>query len=103
MRIKTSSKLEPVQGSNPTVEDCAAEKSSQMVSFSFKKILVPIDFSDCSMLALDAALVLAEKFGSKITLLHVVEPAAYPENYLLSPSTLDETNQNLLTAGRERL
>ena len=70
---------------------------------AFKQVLVPIDFSECSANALDFALALGQKFGTKITLLNVVEPAIYPENYLLAASTLDETNRNLLATGRERL
>jgi nucleotide-binding universal stress UspA family protein len=70
---------------------------------SLKQILVPIDFSDCSISALDYARALAQKFGAKLVLLHVVEPTAYPESYLVTPETVDETNQNLLGAARERL
>ena len=39
---------------------------------NFKKILVPIDFSETSDKAVDYALYLAEHYGSKITLLHAV-------------------------------
>jgi len=74
-----------------------------MGPISFRQILVPIDFSECSTAALEHALALAGKFEAKVTLLHVVEPAVYPENYLLTPTMLDEANQNLLAAGRERL
>jgi universal stress protein A len=68
-----------------------------------KRVLVPIDFSDCSVHALDYALALAERFEAKVILLHVVEPAAYSDHYLSGPAAVDETNQNLLQAGRERL
>jgi nucleotide-binding universal stress UspA family protein len=70
---------------------------------SLKQILVPIDFSDCSISALGYARALAQKFGAKLVLLNVVEPAAYPENYLVTPASLDEANQNLLAAAQERL
>ncbi|NNE29652.1 MAG: universal stress protein [Saprospiraceae bacterium] len=40
-----------------------------------EKILVPIDFSDCSRNALRTASLFAEKFGSPIRLIHVIEPA----------------------------
>ena len=40
----------------------------------FKKILVPIDGSECAGKALDYALVLAEKFCASIEILHVVPP-----------------------------
>ncbi|MDQ2919166.1 MAG: universal stress protein [Verrucomicrobiota bacterium] len=39
---------------------------------SFGKILVPIDFSDCSMKGLAYAKVLAKHFGAKLVLLHSV-------------------------------
>jgi universal stress protein A len=44
--------------------------------FKVKSILVPIDFSKPSKKALLYAVPLAEQFGAKITLLHVVEPLA---------------------------
>ena len=69
---------------------------------SLKRILVPIDFSDSSISALDYALGLAEKFGAKLTLLHVVEPV-YLESSLMNPELLEYTNQNRLAAGRDRL
>ena len=40
--------------------------------FKLTKILVPIDFSDCSKKALRYAVPLAKQFGATITLLHVV-------------------------------
>ena len=40
--------------------------------FKLTKILVPIDFSDCSKKALQYAIPLAKQFGASITLLHVV-------------------------------
>ena len=44
-----------------------------------KSILVPIDFSETSEKALRYALRMAEQFGSKITLLNVVQPIATPD------------------------
>jgi nucleotide-binding universal stress UspA family protein len=43
-----------------------------------KSILGPIDFSALSTKALDYAVPLAQQFGAKPTLLHVVEAAATP-------------------------
>lgn len=40
----------------------------------FSKILVPIDGSDMAWRALEDAAVLGEKFGSSITIIHVVQP-----------------------------
>ena len=46
--------------------------------FRIKKILVPVDFSDCSRKALQYALALAKEHQAAITLVHVVSPPSYP-------------------------
>ena len=45
--------------------------------FRLKKILVPIDFSDCSKKALQYALPLAKQHGAVITLLYVAPTPSY--------------------------
>ena len=47
---------------------------------SFGKIMVPIDFSECSLQGLDYAKALARQFGSKLVLLHSVAPQYYVSN-----------------------
>lgn len=42
--------------------------------FKLKRILVPVDFSDCSKKALDYAVPFARQFGANVTLLFVVQP-----------------------------
>lgn len=71
--------------------------------FKLKKILVPTDFSEFSDKALNYAVAFAEQFGARLILLHVVEPAVYPENYMMVPQTFDDLNQNLINAAKERL
>lgn len=44
-----------------------------------KSIVVPVDFSATSRRALAYAVRLAEQFGGKITVIHVIEPIAAPE------------------------
>lgn len=68
-----------------------------------KRILVAVDFSDPSSHALDYALALAEPFQATVILLHIVEPAVHAQNYMTLGLGLDESNQNLIEAGRERL
>jgi len=60
-------------------------------------------FSEFSTKALDYALAFAEPFGARIILAHIVEPAVYPENYMVVPPALDDMNQDLVEAGRKRL
>src|SRR5208283_1728005 len=45
--------------------------------FQFEKILVPIDFSECSKKALQYALPLAKRYDAALTLLHVVPIPPY--------------------------
>ena len=40
-----------------------------------KTVLVPVDFSPPSTVAVNYGISLARKFRSKLTLLHVIEPA----------------------------
>jgi nucleotide-binding universal stress UspA family protein len=56
-----------------------------------ERVVVPVDFSDHSALALDYARFLAAAFGARLQIVHVVEEALYPEFYypvLASPLTL---------------
>jgi nucleotide-binding universal stress UspA family protein len=53
----------------------AATLTAVKPSFKVKRILVPIDFSDCSKKALQYALPLAKEHQAAITLLYVVAPA----------------------------
>jgi nucleotide-binding universal stress UspA family protein len=54
----------------------------------FSRILVPVDGSDNSYRALDAALLLSEKLGAKITVIHVMEDI--PVSYVVSEKLLRE-------------
>ncbi len=48
---------------------------------SFDTILVPVDFSDYSRRALQEAIELADVYGSKLHLLHVLQQPVYPQVY----------------------
>jgi len=56
----------------------AASSPAKRSPFRIKKILAPVDFSDCSKKALQYALALAKEHEAAITLLHVVSPPTYP-------------------------
>jgi len=47
------------------------------MTLEFKHLLVPVDFGESSQRALDAAIELAGKFRSQLTLVHVYEIPAY--------------------------
>lgn len=42
--------------------------------FRLKRVLVPVDFSDCSKKALAYALPFAKQFGAEVVLVHVIQP-----------------------------
>ncbi|MFL5271983.1 MAG: universal stress protein [Anaeromyxobacteraceae bacterium] len=59
---------------------------------SFKRILVPVDFSTSSRAALAQAANLARAVGGAIEVLHVYEPSSYvgPDSLVLMPVNLAE-------------
>lgn len=63
----------------------------------FSKILVPHDFSDASVSALEAAAAWGDALGAELTLFHVVEPVVYPEFY-----SVDSLSEDLMERVVER-
>ena len=57
---------------------------------NIQRILAPTDFSELSKQGLTSALELADIFGAKLLLLHVVEPPPYPVEGIV-PSQLGAT------------
>ncbi len=55
-----------------------------------RQILAPTDFSEFSKQAIESAFALAQTFGAKLLLLHVVELPAYPVEGFV-PSTMGTT------------
>jgi universal stress protein A len=56
-----------------------------------KKILVPLDYSDGSRVAMEYALFLAERFDAEIEVLHVAEiPLGEEEHTVVKPDTGEE-------------
>jgi nucleotide-binding universal stress UspA family protein len=53
-------------------------------SVTLERILVPVDFSDCSLDALEYAVVLAKQAKASLMLLHVLEPVSYGLDFTLS-------------------
>jgi nucleotide-binding universal stress UspA family protein len=90
----------PHESSAPNGSQAGGESGPGRV---VKKILVPVDFSQCSLNALDYAAGLAGQLEAKMTVLHVVEPALHGDNYLAASSDFDQATQNLLESGRDRL
>ena len=52
------------------------------ISFRFRKILVPVDGSESSLKALDLAMDVARRYGSRVTVLHVRVKGVGPEGVM---------------------
>ncbi len=61
-----------------------SERGQPAPAIQVRHILVPVDFSDCSIEALEYALQAARVFAASVTLLHVIEPASYGLDFTLS-------------------
>ena len=66
--------LGPKESQLPVVSP--EQAPAPLPAFKLKKILVPVDFSDCSRKALRYAIPFARQFDARLILLHVVQP--YP-------------------------
>ena len=68
---------------------------------AIKSILVPLDFSPSSKIALGCAVAFARQFKAKLTLLHVVEPVTTPDFAALSPLLIED--DELMAAAKKEL
>lgn len=107
MKVKPAQKPGQVTVELEPGDDQLLEKGTAMAPsgsrLKLKRFLVGLDFSTASLKALDYAFSFAEKFEAGLIVLHVVEPTVHPENYLRLPQAVEEMNQNLVQAARERL
>ncbi|MCK6621625.1 MAG: universal stress protein [Calditrichaceae bacterium] len=71
--------------------------------FMIQKVLAPVDFSEYSKKATEAALSLGRKFNARVTFLHVVEQTVHPAYYaatidslfIIDPHLLERSIRNL--------
>ncbi len=74
----------------------AAEPADASVPIVVQRMLVPIDFSDCSLDALEYAVQVARRLNAAITILSVMEPVAYGLDFSLAhPSELEAKRTRL--------
>lgn len=59
-----------------------SDSRRHMAPVTFERVLAPVDFSDCSLDALEYGSQIAKDFGAALTLLHVLEPLAYDDQTL---------------------
>ena len=64
-------------------------------------ILIPTDFSECAMNSLDYAKELAQKFGSKLILLNVIDSREAQHFAAYSKEELDKVLERLMNQGKQ--
>lgn len=79
-------KVKPAPSKNRVVVEVGKTDTSLLESigsqtFALRKILVPVDFSKCSLKALNYAVAFARQFKASITLLYVVQPYYLPGDF----------------------
>jgi nucleotide-binding universal stress UspA family protein len=64
---------------------------------TLERILVPVDFSDCSIDALEYAVVVAQQAKASLMLLHVLEPVSYGLDFSFGDSKTREQERKIWT------
>lgn len=64
-------------------EEISSAETGPCGGISLSRILVPVDFSDCSLEAVEYAALIAERHRASLTLLHVLEPVSYGLDFTL--------------------
>jgi nucleotide-binding universal stress UspA family protein len=64
-------------------EESEGSGSASTDPAAMERILVPIDFSDCSLDALEYAVMVAQRAKASVTILHVLEPVSYGLDFTL--------------------
>ncbi len=73
-----------------------AETAAAAPLFKLKKILVPVDFSECSQKALQYAIPFARQFEAELALLHVLQPfVPMPELPQVDFDSLEDAKKEL--------
>lgn len=62
----------------------SSDKGRPAADIRVTRILVPVDFSDCSLEALEYAVQAARQFAASVAIVHVIEPASYGLDFTLS-------------------
>ncbi len=76
---------------------------AEVVLNKIRKILVPTDFSDASLVALRHAVELAQVFKAEVVLVHVVEPPVYPAMDAAGSVTIPVMRDEMVKASEAHL
>lgn len=84
-------------------EKGTAGKPEQFRQVEIGRILVPVDFSDCSLDAVEYAAIWAQQLKGELTLLHVLEPVSYGLDFTLGQSAERQRTKELIHGRLEQI
>jgi nucleotide-binding universal stress UspA family protein len=73
------------------------------MELNIKKILVPVDFSEYSKMAVDYSVEFAKKFGSELILIYVIEPILYPSDFGLGQIPINQVDLEIQSKAEDEL
>jgi len=73
------------------------------MNIHIKKILVPIDFSEASLIALRYSLNYVSLFDAELYLIYVLEPVVYPPDFSLGQISLPSVDMEMDKRAKEEL
>jgi nucleotide-binding universal stress UspA family protein len=73
------------------------------MELNIKKILVPVDFSEYSKMAVDYSVEFAKKFGSELILIYVIEPIVYPSDFGLGQIPINQVDLEIQSKAEDEL
>ena len=83
--------------------DAEQKEGAPSMPVTLERILVPVDFSDCSLDALEYAAVVAQQAKASLLLLHVLEPVSYGLDFTLGHGRTREQVREIWTKRLEEL
>lgn len=73
------------------------------MELEIKKILVPVDFSEYSKMALDYSIEFSKRFSSELILIYVIEPIVYPSDFGLGQIPINQVDFEIQSKAEEEL
>lgn len=96
MKIKPNENLGVIAELGPNEEAIPGWSTSLPPVFQIRRLLVPVDFSECSGKAMEMAIPMARQLNAELVLLHVVEPTpANAELLMLEAEAVGAAKQEL--------
>ena len=79
-----------------SVPDRSSEETAHLHALAIqpRQILLPVDFSDCSVDAYEYGVEMAKWFDASVALVHAIEPLSYSLDFSLTHPLADKVNRN---------